>query len=744
MAESLVRQDISAIALSWNGKKRGLPKWMKGDLPLDYVHTPWCDSFAEQRQASLEIVKRKSPEAWVLWIDTDDTLEGDIHEAMDEIQSEHTTGAFMRYDYGVDPDTGVVVVEQQRERVLCLRTNWRWRHRVHEVCYAPPGTQMAWLKSAWMRHHRVPGEDRATRTRNDKLIRMALEEGAEERFLMYMANEEHARGVHDDLPREERLIRLNNAIQMYKQFVKQQPTTDDGYLANHRIADVQRELGDYNSSIDTDLQGLKLRPSWPDSYNGISATHLMVGEFARAEEWATACIKLASKPTTTQVIEAIESTYQPYLNRGVARAELGRVKGALKDLRRAQSVYPTKSTAELIEKLEAAEPRAPVVKTKTRYPSLGSKSIAFFTRPTFEPWHPDIEAEKGMGGAETCIMRLAPRFADDGWDVTVYGTPGEHIGIDDDGVQWVEMNDFIAAVSHDVVVSSRSPELFDANINAGCRLLWMHDVNCRDDLLHLAGFGNRLSRIDAIIGLSQWHARHLSELYDTDKVIVVPNGLDTSLYQAEIRDNREPRFVYASSPDRGLDVLLGMWPKIRERWPTATLDVFYGWSSIDAILARMGNTGYGAHLNKFKRYVTGLVETLGSEEGGIYMRGRVPQAQLAKELYGYTAWLYPTFFMETFCITALEMQAAGVLPVTSDLAALSENVVRPGVSGWPNNDSYQREWMMSLEDTMDLVQRGEAGSQRAQGRQFALRHSWNDVYKQWLDVIERRSLRRAA
>jgi glycosyltransferase involved in cell wall biosynthesis len=37
-------------------------------------------------------------------------------------------------------------------------------------------------------------------------------------------------------------------------------------------------------------------------------------------------------------------------------------------------------------------------------------------------------------------------------------------------------------------------------------------------------------------------------------------------------------------------------------------------------------------------------------------------------------WLYPTWFSETSCITAMEAQAAGLIVVTSPIAALKETV----------------------------------------------------------------------
>jgi glycosyltransferase involved in cell wall biosynthesis len=195
----------------------------------------------------------------------------------------------------------------------------------------------------------------------------------------------------------------------------------------------------------------------------------------------------------------------------------------------------------------------------------------------------------------------------------------------------------------------------------------------------------RAEKIDEIVVLSEWQRARFADLYPfaEDKLRVVRNGI--SLIEmndaAESRfphaakpfSKRKPRAVYSSSADRGLDILLELWPRVRERVPTAELHVFYGWNVFDAV-ARLNPA-----LAAYKQKVLDLYEAAGGEDGGVFMRGRVGQRELADEMQQARVWAYPTAFLETSCIGAMEARAAGMALVTSDLAALHETVGTAGM-----------------------------------------------------------------
>ena len=142
--------------------------------------------------------------------------------------------------------------------------------------------------------------------------------------------------------------------------------------------------------------------------------------------------------------------------------------------------------------------------------------------------------------------------------------------------------------------------------------------------------------------------------------------------------------MYSSSPDRGLDVVLDMWPKIRTLEPKATLGVYYGFETMKKM--NEGNKRGSAIVNYLFDRVTSMADE------GVYYHGRVGQAELAEAYKKSLIWFYPTRFSETSCITAIEAQAAGCCVVTSKLAALEETAsLWPLLEGSNKSPAYQGE-----------------------------------------------------
>lgn len=124
---------------------------------------------------------------------------------------------------------------------------------------------------------------------------------------------------------------------------------------------------------------------------------------------------------------------------------------------------------------------------------------------------------------------------------------------------------------------------------------------------------------------------------------------------------------YYSSYDRGLECLLDMWPKIKERVPEATLDIYYGWNQFDKFHAK------DPQKMKWKWQMIRKMN-----QDGVKEHGRVNHTDLAKAMKEIQVWAYPTEFTEIHCITALKAQEAGCIPVTTNVGALKETVL----SGW--------------------------------------------------------------
>ncbi len=737
--------NVHEIFVNYNGKKKTeqefLAEWQAlTSLKVNVKKHKWEYDFSLARNQSFDMVPKENFD-WLLWIDTDDILvikEGSSIQAMFESLDQYSHGVFLRYAYAVEPETGIVVVEQWRERFLSTKTEWKWRHTIHEVCYSS-GAQFARRDDAFIQHQRVDGNQKGARPRNRKIIKDSLEKYPNDsRYVFYMAAEllAEADGEEDQKKKEEL---IDQSLMFYEKFrMMAESLSDDVYIATSRMASLYRMKNDHANALQYDMECIALYPDWPDAYVGAAKSCMETGDWKRMKAFADMASK-CPRPDTAASIEPMMAGFTPLLLKAIAEEELGEFDQALRDYKEAIKIWnPGESKiedriAQLEEKMDDPEESSDKKRwdeRKKRRGSRSSKSICFFTNPLPFTWHPKGDAG---AGAERCIMELAPMFAADGWRVAVFGTPGEHRGVDENEVEWWNVDEFLPAEQFTAMISSRSPFPFTTPLATKHTLLWMHDVNIGPALQPVMHKPNK------IVALTNWHANHLHRLYgiEQDRLTIVPNGVHLDRFPVEEWDNEsKPKFIWSSSADRGIDTLLSMWPLIRDKYSNAELHIFYGWDMIDKILETQARAGIdNPWLRDFREKALIQIETYAGENGGIYQKGRVGQDELAKEMLTSMIWPYTTGFMETFCITAIEMQAAGVIPVTSKLAALQETVSNPQllVDGWPLNTDYQRRWLNLLDVVMNDKEARE--QQRQIGRTHAEKFTWESAYSKWNDVL---------
>jgi len=365
-----------------------------------------------------------------------------------------------------------------------------------------------------------------------------------------------------------------------------------------------------------------------------------------------------------------------------------------------------------------------------RFPSKAF-SVAFMCGPAREPWNPDLVERYGHGGSETAVVELARRLGKMGHRVTVYGAPGEEgtFAGDVDYVTWTP--DLRPKV--DVLVAWRLAPLL-AQGEAKARLMWCHDTTA-------IGMTYEYSLLaDRFLALSEWHKGNLVREHGIpeSQVFVTRNGVDPALYSPNAvyppRDRHKA--IYCSSPDRGLGALLEMWPAIRSRVPEATLDVYY---SFEGWKLQAGESKDQQH-----RFLVEVIQRSMARMGsfGVRYHGRVPRKKLAAAMCSAGAWLYPTWYPETSCMSAMEARAAGLRIVTSPVGALPETVGDYGrlVEGDWVSAEYQEKFVEAAVGALyfdDPVPGQFRGHTREETREEALRaFRWDGVAEQWDALFE--------
>ena len=194
-------------------------------------------------------------------------------------------------------------------------------------------------------------------------------------------------------------------------------------------------------------------------------------------------------------------------------------------------------------------------------------------------------------------------------------------------------------------------------------VLWLHDLPNDPENAHLRDAASR-ARFAKFIFVSEWqrsaYAQYFGDVFG-DKATVLRNAVEPFP-----RQRREPprdgvmRLIYHTTPHRGLDVLMGAFAKIYERYEGKVhLDVYssfavYGWKQRDAPFEH-------------------LFETCRRHAGCTY-HGAVSNEEVREALTRAHVFAYPSTWMETSCIAAIEALSAGVHVVSSNLGALPETL----------------------------------------------------------------------
>lgn len=298
-----------------------------------------------------------------------------------------------------------------------------------------------------------------------------------------------------------------------------------------------------------------------------------------------------------------------------------------------------------------------------------NKSIAIYVGPSaYETWGPK-SLPKGLGGSEEAVIHLSRELSNLGWRVTIFATPGDEARYDDgyarlavEGticppVAWRHFWEFNPNDTYDVLVSWRAPWFFDNDFKARKQYLWLHDMIEKPELTP-----ERLAKLDKVIFVSQWHANQYAKEIPKSKTFASGNGIIPEDFEIPAKSRKSHRMIYMSAHERGLPILYEIWDQVKAEIKDATLDVYYGWSSFDALLKD------NPERQAWKQTMIKRAEEL----GGVTDHGKIGQDQIVREIQTADVFAYPCVFPEVYCISYVKACAGGAWPVTSDYAVLGD------------------------------------------------------------------------
>ena len=317
------------------------------------------------------------------------------------------------------------------------------------------------------------------------------------------------------------------------------------------------------------------------------------------------------------------------------------------------------------------------------------RTVNIYSHGTIEPWNWTSPWIKGIGGSETCHIELAERFELKGYSVNSFAPMKV-----DAASNW-KHSKFAKPKPNENWIVFRDPAFFDRKLPKGNYIFVAQDCT-------YTWTPERLAKITKYITLCKEHARFTINKHPElkDKVYISSNGVRTNVISEVEKENilRNPnKLIYASSPDRGLLLLLQNWFRIKERHRSAELHVFYGFNNMDEIIKRFATSD----LTVLKSELTNLLD-----QKDVIWRGRIGQMELYREWFSSNVWWYPCSWPETSCITCMDAQACGAIPVTSDYWALKDNILHGYVTK-ENAEDCQIAKCNQIDNVIHLLQNPE-------------------------------------
>lgn len=310
--------------------------------------------------------------------------------------------------------------------------------------------------------------------------------------------------------------------------------------------------------------------------------------------------------------------------------------------------------------------------------------------------------DKGVGGAELSLLRLADGLASRGHRVRVFNDPRQPY--DTSGLSFYPRDSFVQGEGRDVLISFRGPHPKALGSNCGKHIGFSCDQFTEGD------YNVWYAIVDKMVLISPFHQADHAKRYnkfDPAKVVITDLGVTEWEYAEDI-EKVEKQVIFCSVPDRGLDRVAEIWPAIKAQVPDASLVItsdYRLWGSPDPMNVQ------------FKLKFVG--------QPGVKFLGKVSRSELVKLQKQSEVHLYPCTYDELFNISTAETQAAGALALTTKQGAVGTTNFTGKLLF--NNEDFIRETVKFLQLPRVERERIQRGIKATALKRF----NWNTILDFW-------------
>lgn len=604
-------------------------------------HFEWVQDFSAARNFAFSKVTTD----YVCWFDLDDALDN--------------KDAFIRFrdhvmhlgDYWIAPyhyssdASGKPTCIFARERVFRMDRGFRWKYPVHEgvmpTSDMPIKVQMV---NSWsVRHMRTEADIEKDRSRNLGIFQaLEAKEKLDARMRYYYGKE---------------LFEAQKPIEAIHEMGKalSDPSLEmhDRLLGTQYICHAYIQTQQWAQAISMAHNGLMLDPHRAEFHNVIADAYLKQGQLHEAIpslEAAKACFNPVQN-NQMRAVFAHEDSYTVYPRNQLARvyAHVGQMERARDEAKGTVEKYGNEEAKAILEEINRISALQDAYKNATPCDEI------VITCPPVSAYEfdPEIAEKKAMGGSETALIEMAYWLRKkSGKPVKVFNmrsTPGTF-----DGVEYLPatgVNEYLGKHEPKLHISWRH----NTKLTNAPTFLWCHDLTTPG--------AENTANYDRILCLTPFHARYVNAMQGIplEKIHVTRNGLNPDKFKGLSPFDKDPfRFVFGSSPDRGLDRAMRVLDRVRVKYPQVTLHIHYGWEHLDK---------YG--LGDLRKHLEAMLE---ERKDWVIYHGATQQVELMQSYAASAYNVQPSDWIETSCVSAMELVACGVYPIFRKVGGVADTL----------------------------------------------------------------------
>lgn len=598
-------------------------------------HFDWVEDFSAARNFNLD----QAETDYVLWLDLDDSLQ---NPEMFKLWRDTTMAGFdywiATYHYASDPATDKPVISFARERVINRHKGMRWKYFLHEGIVPHTSAAMINVVHTWsIKHRRTVADLERDKGRNLRIFEK--QNGAlDARMKFYYGKE-----LFEAQRVKEAITVLNEAV-LEKTLEAHDRILAQQYLCYSLMIDAQ-----YERAIDVAHTSLMLTPMRAEFYTVIGDCYVKQNKLAEALPFYAAakeCLpRDLNRDKCASPLFTFEQLYTTY-----PRNNMARIYFQIGDLNKAVMLS---SESEAMGNAEGAQIKAEVLRIKetSERPKEKVSDVVMTCVGGLYEWDENVYRERGCGGSETAAIFLAKHIAEQSKRRMIVFMPRQD-EVTINGVEYVPVarsNEYFSQYEPSLHIAWRH----SIKMTNAPTVVWSHDLLTPG--IHMMDSNNKLAV------LTEFHKDYVKSVVglSDEPFWITRNGINPELFSGLKTEKNPNKVVFSSSPDRGLLEAMKVLDVARQENPNLELHAFYGFDNLEKM---------GRH-----DIVKPIKEAIESRPW-VKMHGNLKQLDLYKELASAAVWLYPTWFLETFCITALEMLALGVYPITRRLGGLSDTL----------------------------------------------------------------------